>query len=121
MSTYYRPSEPISLDDIKNNKILKKQGFKIVDNDDYKYFYIPNHTWKKIEYSEAYIHFAKDKDNNVIDLFRYGMNNPESILDPLSDVFDVLFISEYEDEYHDLASTDTSVITFNFQDFHQEQ
>jgi hypothetical protein len=49
------------------------------------------------------------------------MNNPESILDPLSDVFDVLFISEYEDEYHDLASTDTSVMTFNFQDFHQEQ
>ena len=61
-------------------------------------------------------HFIK-----VIDLFRYGMNTPESILDPLSDVFDVLFISEYEDEYHDLASPDTSVMTFNFQDFHQEQ
>ena len=49
------------------------------------------------------------------------MNTPESILDPLSDVFDVLFISEYEDEYHDLASPDTSVMTFNFQDFHQER
>lgn len=121
MSTYYRPNKPIPLDDIKNNKILKQQGFKVVDNDDYRYFYIPNHTWKKIEYSEAYIHFGKDKDNDVIDLFRYGMNTPESILDPLSDVFDVLFISEYEDEYHDLASPDTSVMTFNFQDFHQER
>ena len=57
----------------------------------------------------------------MIDLYRYNSNNADDVLEPLSIEFDVDFISEYEDEYHDLASPDTSVMTFNFQDFHQEQ
>ena len=111
MSTYYRPTEPISLEAIEDSDYLADVGFNFVYSNQHKYFTCEG----------SCIHYALNDDMEVIDLFRYGMNTPESILDPLSDVFDVLFISEYEDEYHDLASPDTSVMTFNFQDFHQER
>ena len=32
MSTYYRPTKPISLEDINKNKSLKLQGFKILND-----------------------------------------------------------------------------------------
>ena len=41
MSTYYRPSKPIPLDDIKNNKSLKLQGFEITQTDNgEQYFFV---------------------------------------------------------------------------------
>jgi hypothetical protein len=38
MSTYYRPSKPIRLDDIKNNEVLQEIGFEITNLKDKKYF-----------------------------------------------------------------------------------
>tara|TARA_A100000172_G_scaffold28196_4_gene16625 strand:- start:8059 stop:8412 length:354 start_codon:yes stop_codon:yes gene_type:complete len=105
MSTYYRPTKPISLEDIKKNKSLKLQGFKIVNDEDGQYFFC-----------KSYLHFATDSNNNVIDLFRYNSNNANDVLEPLSIEFGVDFISEYEDEYNDLASSETPVMTFNLAD-----
>jgi hypothetical protein len=39
MSTYYRPSKPIRLDDIKNNEVLQEIGFEITNLKDKKYLY----------------------------------------------------------------------------------
>tara|TARA_R100001163_G_C5052894_1_gene189495 strand:+ start:794 stop:1141 length:348 start_codon:yes stop_codon:yes gene_type:complete len=103
MSTYYRPTEPIPLADIKKNKSLQKQGFTVVEKDH-----------KKTRYficEENCLHFATDKQDNVIDLFRYGMNNPDYILDPLAEEFEVDFVSEYDDEYEDYYHSDTPVIS----------
>jgi len=103
MSTYYRPTEPIPLADIKNNKSLQEQGFTVVEKDR-----------KKTRYficEKNCLHFATDKQDNVIDLFRYGMNNPDYILEPLAEEFNVDFISEYEDEYADYHHSDTPVIS----------
>ena len=102
MSTYYRPSTPIPLDDIKNNNSLKLKGFEVVQEDTEQYFYC-----------DSYIHFSTDKKNNVIDLYRYNSNNADDVLEPLSIEFGVDFISEYEDEYQDLASPETPVMTIN--------
>jgi hypothetical protein len=106
MSTYYRPSKPIPLDDIKNNKSLKLQGFEITQTDNGEQYF----------FCDSYLHFELDKDNNVIDLFRYNTNNADDVLEPLSEEFGVNFISEYEDEYKNLASSETSVMSFNISD-----
>ena len=103
MSTYYRPTEPIPLADIKNNKSLQEQGFTVVEKDR-----------KRTRYficEENCLHFATDKQDNVIDLFRYGGNDPDYILDPLAEEINVDFISEYEDEYEDYYHSDTPVIS----------
>ena len=103
MSTYYRPTRPIPLADIKNSKSLQEQGFTVVEKDR-----------KRTRYficEENCLHFATDKQDNVIDLFRYGGNNADYILDPLAEEFNVAFISEYEDEYEDYDHPDTPVIS----------
>lgn len=104
MSTYYRPSTPIPLDDIKNNNSLKLQGFEVVQEDGEQYFYC-----------DSYLHFDTDTKNNVIDLYRFNSNNADNVLEPLSIEFGVDFISEYEDEYYDLASPETPVMTISWE------
>jgi len=106
MSTYYRPSEPIPLDHIKTSEGLGEQGFEVFQNEKGNYF----------KMHVNYLHFATDKEDNVIDVFRYGANDAESILDALECEFDVVFYSEYEDEYHELACPDTSVRVFKLAD-----
>ena len=108
MSTYYRPTRPIPLADIKNNKSLQEQGFTVVEKD-------RKRTWYFI-CEENCLHFATDKQDNVIDLFRYGSNNADYILDPLAEKFNVAFISEYEDEYEDYDYPDTPVISIAVSD-----
>ena len=98
MSTYYRPTTPRPLDAIKKNKYLKDIGFDVIDTKDKQYFLC-----------DSCIHFSTDKQNNVIDLYRYGGNNADDILDPLSDEFNVDFVSEYEDEYDDYDHPETPV------------
>ena len=102
MSTYYRPTKPIPLDAIKKNKYLKDIGFDVIDTKDKQYFLC-----------DSCIHFSTDKQNNVIDLYRYGGNNADDILDPLSEEFEVDFVSEYEDEYDDYDHPDTPVRKIN--------
>ena len=103
MSTYYRPTEPIPLADIKNNKSLQEQGFTVVEKDRKRtrYFICEGNC----------LHFATDKQDNVIDLFRYGSNNEDYILDPLAEEFNVDFVSEYDDEYVDYDDPDSPVIS----------
>ena len=106
MSTYYRPTEPIPLQEIKDSKFLQDHEFYVVEDENGTYFTCGGH----------YIHFATDSDNNVIDLFRYGANNSEKIITPLRYEFEVDFVSEHDEEYDDFASDDTGVMTISIAD-----
>lgn len=106
MSTYYRPTEPIPLEKIKTSEGLGEQGFEVIQSKEGNYF----------KMHVNYLHFATDKEDNVIDVFRYGANTPDDILDALECEFDVVFYSEYEDEYHELACPDTPVRVFKLAD-----
>ena len=58
MSTYYRPTEPIPLQKIKDSKFLEDHGFEVVEDENGTYFTC----------GESCIHFATDDKNNVIDI-----------------------------------------------------
>ena len=105
MSTYYRPTKPIPLDAIKKNKYLKDIGFEVIDTKNKQYFLY-----------DSCIHYSTDKQNNVIDLYRYGGNKADDILDPLANEFEVGFVSEYEDEYEYYYHPDTPVMKINIED-----
>ena len=102
MSTYYRPTEKISL-----SKIKKMKEFEVV--------YIKEQDAELFFDGENYLHFATNQEGNVIDVFRYGGNDPTNILDALESKFGVAMFSEYEDEYHNLEDQDTPVIQFSIE------
>jgi len=106
MSTYYRPTEPIPLQAIKDSKFLQDHEFDVVEDEHGTYFTCGGHC----------IHYATDTDNNVIDLFRYGANNSEKIITPLRYEFEVDFVSEHDEEYDDYASDDTGVMKISIED-----
>ena len=106
MSTYYRPTEPIPLQAIKDSKFLQDHDFNVVEDNDDTYFICDGHC----------IHFATDSNNNVIDLFRYGGNNSEKIITPLRYEFEVDFVSEYDEEYEDYFHPDTPVMQIDVAD-----
>ena len=106
MSTYYRPTNSIPLQKIKDSKFLEDHEFYVVEDENGTYFTCGGH----------YIHFATDSDNNVIDLFRYGSNNPEKIITPLRYEFEVDFVSEHDEKYDDYASDDTGVMRISIGD-----
>ena len=80
MSTYYRPTAKIPLNDIK-----KLKEFDVIFRNNYKLFFD----------GKNYLHFATDKDNNVIDVFRYGGNDDSFILEALENNFDALTITAF--------------------------
>ena len=100
MSTYFRPSAKIPL-----NKIKKLKEFDVVFEDDKQLFFD----------GKNYLHFATDKDNNVIDVFRYGGNDDSLILEALENNFDVEMVSEYDEEYSKLADEETKVVNISFE------
>jgi len=106
MSTYYRPTEPIPLQAIKDSKFLQDYEFDVVEDEHGTYFTCGGHC----------IHYATDTNNNVIDLFRYGANNSEKIITPLRYEFEVDFVSEHDEEYDDYASDDTGVMQISIGD-----
>jgi len=106
MSTYYRPTEPIPLQAIKDSKFLQDYEFDVVEDEHGTYFTCGGHC----------IHYDLDNQKNVIDLFRYGGNNADDILDPLQTEFGVDFVSEYDEEYDDYASDDTGVMQISIGD-----
>lgn len=106
MSTYYRPTNSIPLQAIKDSKFLQDHEFEVVEDENGTYFTCGG----------SYIHFATDSDNNVIDLFRYGSNNPDKIITPLRYEFEVDFVSEHDDDYDDYADTDTVVMQISISD-----
>ena len=102
MSTYYRPTNPIPLKEVKglNNIIViydKKQDTEILFD------------------GTNYLHFDCDKNNNIIDIYRYGVNDESEILDTLENEFEVNMISEHEEEYQDLMNEDTNVVTIELE------
>ena len=102
MSTYYRPTNPIPLKEVKelnNIKVIydKKQDTEILFD------------------GTNYLPFACDKNNNIIDIFRYGANDESEILDTLENEFEVNMISEHEEEYQDLMNEDTNVVTIELE------
>jgi len=105
MSTFYRPTKPIPLQAIEDSEFLEDIGFEITNTKKAQYFYCG-----------SYIHFSLDKENNVIDLYRYGGNNADRVLEPLEHEFEVEFISEYEDEYDDYCHPDTPVMQISIED-----
>jgi hypothetical protein len=105
MSTYYRPTEPIPLQAIEESEFLEDIGFEVTITKDKQYFYCG-----------SYIHFSLDKENNVIDLYRYGRNNADYVLDPLNQEFEVDFVSEHDEEYDEYCHPDTPVMQINIED-----
>ena len=102
MSTYYRPTNPIPLKEVKklnNIKVIydKKQDTEILFD------------------GTNYLHFDCDKNNNIIDIYRYGVNDESEILDTLENEFEVNMISEHEEEYQDLMNEDTNVVTIELE------
>ena len=106
MSTYYRPTEPIPLQAIKDSKFLQDHEFDVVEDENGTYFTCGGHC----------VHYATDRFNYVIDLFRYGSNNSEKIITPLRYEFEVDFVSEHDEEYDDYASYDTGVMRISIGD-----
>ena len=111
MSTYYRPTEPIPLQKIKDSEYLNEIEFTVHNDRKMQYFCCEG----------SCIHYALDKQKNVIDLFRYGGNNAYDILDPLQTEFGVDFVSEYDEKYDDYCHPDTGVIQvrIGLEDVHQ--
>ena len=107
MSTYFRPTEPIKLRHIKENLDLEEIGFEVVDNDEEdKHYFV---------YKGNYIHYSTNSEGDVIDAFRYGGNNSDLVLAVLEEEYEMNWISEYEDGYHNLGDEETSVIQIKFQ------
>jgi len=102
MSTYYRPTKPIKLRHIKENLDLTEIGFEVVDDEkEGNHYFIHNGN---------YIHYGINSQGLVIDAFRYGSNDAETVLSVLEKEYDTEWISEYEDEYWEMADEDTSVV-----------
>lgn len=108
MSTYFRPTVPISLEGVKelceNGTLDNIKIIKTIDQQK-----------EVLHDGKNFIHFDTDKDGNIIDLYRYGTNDESQIFEKLGNEFEIDFISEYEDEYHDLVSQDTNVVQINIE------
>ena len=102
MSTYYRPTEKIPL-----SKIKKLKEFKVIYNKEQN---------KELFFDGTnYLHFACDKNKNVIDIFRYGRNDETNILETLEKKFEVSMIDEHDEQYQDFQSDDTNVVTITME------
>lgn len=97
MSTYYKPTETIPLNEIK-----KLKEFEVI---------VEKEEGKKLFFDGTnYLHFQDDGNDNVTDILRYGGNNPNNILDALESNFKIRMIDEYDERYFDLAPS-KSIIT----------
>ena len=112
MSTYFRPTEPIKLRHIKENLDLEKIGFEVVDGDEEGRHYFV--------YKGNCIHYSTNSEGKVIDAFRFGVNDSDLVLSVLEEEYEINWISEYEDRYHDLGDEDTSVIQIKLSDLKGE-
>ena len=59
--------------------------------------------------------YSTNSKGEVIDAFRYGGNNSDLVLAVLEEEYEMNWISEYEDGYHNLGDEETSVIQIKFQ------
>ena len=120
MSTYYRPRCKFTFDDIKtaNERLSlehQEENKGVPDNEQEKLEIIwlaLGHNGSNLLYRNgAYLHFAMNKSRDIIDVFRYGSNNEDEILNPIDWHSGVSFVSEYDDDYMDYLDNDTPVVT----------
>ena len=112
MSTYYRPSVvtnftpapcviPLELIEQKCSKTryITKEGSHLLHD------------------GTNYLHVALDATGkNIIDLMRYGKNNPEVMFEELFVAFGVMMISEYDFAYPQLAHPHSKVMTIKLKE-----
>ena len=106
MSTYFRLSKPIPLEDIKN-----KCSFMVKINDK------PNeqkYQWFIDEHGN-YLHWDINSNGMVTDIRRYGGNNASYILFEIEQTFLCTAYSEHDKEYHIYQDPESNVITVNFE------
>ena len=106
MSTYYRPDGQIPISEVKS-----KCDFDVINEIDGM-----DGFWFK-DAGDNYLHYALSNDEKyVIDIFRYGRNDPSYILNDLELKFNVKIYSEHEDEYQKCYHHDSPVMTLTFDD-----
>ena len=107
MSTYYRPERPLPLQSVKELcPFIQVQVPEDCDDGVEQRFYDgTNYLW-----------FAQNDKGEVIDLFRYGGNDPERILSALEEIFGVRIWSEYDEAYNLFAHNGTPVFTLVFEE-----
>jgi len=110
MSTYFRPAGRIPLNKVKNNC----KSFRVV--------YLEEQRTSAFFDGSNYLHFNTCKSGDVIDIFRYGSNDPTNILEELERVFNLVVWSEYDEEYSEVRHPETEVIQIHIpvHDFRKE-
>ena len=125
MSTYFRPNTTITLDDIAevNNSINKLNGKMSEDtrnlkkntySDNFIHIILKKDNPSLFYRNGSYLHFDMNKKGHIIDVRRYGSNDDSEILLPIEDHLGMLFVSEHEDEYSELADDETNVVNIKF-------
>ena len=117
MSTYYRLSKTIKLDDIKERCKDFEVLTEITENGETEHG-----QWFK-DKEGNFLHYTVSDDfaqEYVTDIFRYGRNNPTHILYDIEQTFNCLIISEHDENYHKFGFDCTPVIQVNIEDFKGE-
>jgi len=117
MSTYFRPNTTITLDDIaKVNSILSDINDKTIeDTVDYIHVILRENNSNLFYRNKNYLHFDMNKKGHIIDVRRYGSNNDSEILEPIEEHLGMLFISEHDEDYSELADDETNVVSISLE------
>ena len=111
MSTYYKLTNPIPLMNLANNKNFTKNIIIDIDlESDSQYFYD----------GKNYVHFATDSNDNVFELYRYGANDPDHIIETLT-YFNTRIVSEHTEEFHEIHNNDSKIITVSIDEITKER
>ena len=109
ISTYYRTSEMVKLDDIR-------EKCKIVSLEESEHSNNRLGLVMRDTENGSYMHFALTEDGYVCDYFRYGGNTVGNMLEEIERLFNVEAISEYEEEYIGLHHPESDVISISLGD-----
>ena len=117
MSTYFRPDTTITLDDIaKVNSILSDINDKTIeDTVDYIHVILRENNSNLFYRNKNYLHFDMNKKGHIIDVRRYSSNNDSEILEPIEEHLGMLFISEHDEDYSELADDETNVVSISLE------
>ena len=118
MSTYFRPNTTITLDDIaKVNSAISEEleDDSLKSSQSYIFVVLRKDNSNLFYRDKNFLHFDMNKEGNIIDVRRYGSNNASEILLPIEDHLGMLFVSEHEDEYSELADDETNVVSISLE------
>ena len=100
MSTYFRPTKKIHLSEYKKIDGLEVSE-KGIDGSEYNHFVVEGN----------YLHYDINAKGEVIDIYRFGGNDSELVLDHIEGYLNTRFISEYEEYYDDFKDEDSGVVS----------